>query len=374
MTGGPAPGEPLRAYPGIVLAVDRDGRIAWSNQRLDALLEVDLPGQEFVSILHPSSVEKGRRLLEGSGSEAPWELLLTGPDAPRMTTFIAGRDSTHLWLFEDPFAAGRDARFERLTGIHSDLVTAQRQLARERAEVERALDREEQAVAAARAALESRDAVLRVVAHDLRNPVATIATVASMLSTMELTNEQRRRQLEIVRDVSDQMDRLVQDLLDVARTEAGALHLTTRAVPPGELIESTVDLFADRARQEGVALEVAVAPDLPPVAADRDRVLRVLANLVGNALKFGRRGGRVEIRARASAEAVRFAVVDDGPGIEPRHQTRLFTPFWQGEDAREGAGLGLAISHSIVELHGGELWVESAVGEGASFFFTLPVA
>lgn len=375
MTSPPEAEASLLVYPGAVVAVSAQGRIVRSNGQLDERLGRSLEGLDLSELMDPSSREKARSLLDGRGSaDAPWELLLAGAAGPELVTFVAARSPRHVWLFEDPFASGREALYERLGDINSELVTSQRELARERAEAARALDREAEALTAAQAAVDSRDAVLRVVAHDLRNPLATVAVVAEMLLTMEFTEEQRRKQYEIVRRVARQMDRLVDDLLDVARAEAGAMELTIAPVPPSDLVRSALDLFRDRARRDRVTLEQEVPSDLPPVRADQDRVVRVLSNLVGNALKFGGDGGRVCVAAQPSGDYVRFAVDDDGPGIGPSDLNRLFTPFWQRDPARDGAGLGLAICRSIVELHGGEIWAESHPGDGARFYFTLPVA
>jgi signal transduction histidine kinase len=171
-----------------------------------------------------------------------------------------------------------------------------------------------------------------------------------------------------------QMNRLITDLLEVVRLESGRLGLELRDTPARDILLQAKEQCDPAAAQSGVALEVrAVEYDLW-VRADTDRVLQVLGNLAGNALKFAGRGGRVTLGALGAGPQTLFSVADTGPGIAPEEAGHLFDRFWQARTDRRGVGLGLTIARGIVEAHCGRIWVESRLGEGATFYFTLPAA
>jgi signal transduction histidine kinase len=175
---------------------------------------------------------------------------------------------------------------------------------------------------------------------------------------------------------------IIRDLLDAARLEEGGLALYPEAVPAGALLDTLGELHSAQAADAGVALDVGVAtlpPGLPRVWADADRVVQALGNLVANAIKFTPAGGRVVIDAvpadLAGTPAVALRVRDTGRGIPEAHLPHLFDRFWQARETRRGgAGLGLAIARGIVVQHGGEVTVDSAVGQGTTFTVTLPAA
>jgi signal transduction histidine kinase len=169
------------------------------------------------------------------------------------------------------------------------------------------------------------------------------------------------------------MNRLIEDLLDVARMEAGTLSLSPTPQPTESLLREAVEAAQPLAGEVHLLLEEPGA--LPPVLADRDRLLQVFSNLLGNALKFTPRGGQVRVGARAQDEHVRFYVRDTGPGLNEDALAHIFDRFWQlDRKDRRGAGLGLSIVKGLVEAHGGRLRVESEPGHGSTFSFTVPVA
>jgi PAS domain S-box-containing protein len=229
---------------------------------------------------------------------------------------------------------------------------------------------------AAQQAVQARDDVLSIVSHDLRNPLSAIAMCANTLlegNAGELPATASEL-AQTIRQSSDWMNRLIQDLLDVSSIEAGRLALERRVVDPIRLaVEATV-MLEPLAQERAVALREELPDELPRVDADPERVIQVLSNLVGNALKFTPTGGEVVVRAAAENGAVRFTVADSGIGIPADHLPHIFDRFWQARKgaARAGAGLGLAISKGIVEAHGGRLDVESTEGAGTTFSFTLP--
>jgi signal transduction histidine kinase len=242
---------------------------------------------------------------------------------------------------------------------------------------------------ALRQAVAAREQVLAVVSHDLRNLLSPIQAGAALMAETVPLEAGARRQIERISRSAEQMERLIQDLLDVSRAEAGHLALQVERLEAGALLEEVVEAHRALAAQRGLRLEARVAPGLPPVAGDRGRVLQVFGNLVGNAVKFTPAGGSVLLTADASgapafeqapaveALEVLFGVADTGPGIPEADRGRLFEAFWQSpshaREGRGGTGLGLSITKRLVEGHGGRLWVESDPGRGSVFWFSLPV-
>jgi PAS domain S-box-containing protein len=223
-------------------------------------------------------------------------------------------------------------------------------------------------------ATRARDDVLAVVAHDLRNPLNTVTMAISlMLETTPVERTQERRQQEIVRRAADRMNRMIQDLLDVKRMESGHLTIDAKAESPDILVNDAIEMLRPLASGRSIAMETSVADDLPAVLADAARIQQVLSNLVGNAVKFTPREGRITVAADRHDTEVRFAVIDTGPGIPPEQVPHIFGRFWQARSSdQRGIGLGLAIAKGIVEAHNGRIWVESQVGLGSTFYFTLP--
>jgi PAS domain S-box-containing protein len=226
---------------------------------------------------------------------------------------------------------------------------------------------------AAQRAVASRDDVLGIVAHDLRNPLNTIGLQAAVLH--RYGGEATRQPAEAIRRALRRMNRLIEDLLDVTRLEAGSLTLERSRVSAVQVLADTVDAQTTLAESAGLDLRLAAPRSLPDVWADRDRLLQVFENLLGNAFKFSARGGQVTVGATPREHDVLFSVADTGAGIAPEEQPHVFDRFWQARKARHrGAGLGLPIVKGLVEAHGGRIWLESAPGRGTTFYFTIPSA
>jgi PAS domain S-box-containing protein len=225
-------------------------------------------------------------------------------------------------------------------------------------------------------ATRARDDILAVVAHDLRNPLNTVSmAIGLMLETTPVERIQERRQQEIVRRAADRMNRMIQDLLDVKRMESGHLTIDVKPEAVDALVNDTLEMLRPIATGSSIIMEARIADDLPQVLADSARMQQVLSNLVGNAVKFTSRQGRIIVSAERFEGEVRFAVIDTGAGIPPEQVPHIFGRFWQAKSSdRRGIGLGLAIAKGIVEAHGGRIWVESQVGLGSTFYFTLPNA
>ena len=230
--------------------------------------------------------------------------------------------------------------------------------------------------AASESAIRARDEVLRIVSHDLRNPVSNIQMTAKMLTRGSLSEDERGKLLEIINRSAERMNRLIEDLIAVGRVREGqAIPLKVQPEHPGDVISEACRLFAAQARAKSIYLECDRPHMVPTVRADRHRLLQVFSNLLENAIKFTPEGGRITVSCQPHDDKVRFAVSDTGRGIEHQDLTKIFDLFWQARPtAHLGSGFGLAIAKAIVEQHGGNIWAESTPGLGTTFFFTLPQA
>ena len=225
-------------------------------------------------------------------------------------------------------------------------------------------------------AVRAREEVLAIVSHDLRNPLHTVMLASSLLQTSEKIAAEDREQLEIIDISAKRMQRLIEDLLDVTRLEGGKqLPIEPAPLDVESLFGETYELFKSQAATTTITLQYHVGEGAGPVYADRHRVLQVLSNLIGNAMKFTPPGGIITYRAEPHGTTVQITVADNGPGIPNENLGDIFNPYWQAKrTARLGAGLGLPIAKGIVESHGGRIWVESEPGAGTRFHFTLPMA
>jgi len=228
---------------------------------------------------------------------------------------------------------------------------------------------------AKRTAIRARDDVLGVVAHDLRNPLGVILLEATMLGKLRSPSEERlKRFAENIDRSARRMGRIIDDLLDVVHIESGHLSMDRNHHSPSRIIADAVETQKSLASRTSLELRSDVAPNLPELYVDRDRILQVLENLLGNAIKFSQAGQTIVVGAKQAESDVLVWVQDQGVGIAPDALPRVFDRFWRG-DVRNGGGtgLGLAIVKGIVESHGGRVWVESTLGAGSTFYFTIPV-
>lgn len=233
--------------------------------------------------------------------------------------------------------------------------------------IERLLERE-----ALQRSLQARDEVLGIVAHDLRNPLNVIAAASSSLH-QRLPDLLSRRPVERIMRAAQRAEHLIRDLLDISAIEAGQFSIEKQRLDTTAIILQAIESQQGLAASSSVILASDLSPDLPWIEADEERMLEVLENLLGNAVKFTMAGGTVTVGAAPRDGELLIWVKDNGPGIAKDFLPRLFDRFWQATRAdRRGTGLGLTICRAIVEAHGGKIWAESELGEGTTFFFTMP--
>jgi PAS domain S-box-containing protein len=339
-----------------VLGFDLAGRCTMLNAtgaRLLKISEADALGRTVHDLLHGAAPEAERH----SRHDCPiFEAIRSGArEREREEVFWRGDGSSFLgkWQFR-PLKDGKVVPGGVLT--LTDMTEIR------------------QAEEALKQAVHDRDQVVAVVSHDLRNPLGTILAASELLVEVELPESKRDDQLRIIRRASRRMSRLLEDLLDVSRIEAGGLTVDPEPIDLEPLLREAVELHLPLVEESGVELGSELEANLPLVLADHERILQVLSNLIGNAFKHTKRDGRVTVTARRDGDVVVLSVIDTGEGIAAQDLERLFDRFWQARmRGRSGAGLGLAIVKGIVEAHRGRVWVESVPEEGSAFHFTLPV-
>ena len=218
------------------------------------------------------------------------------------------------------------------------------------------------------------------VSHELRTPMTSIKGYADLLlmgAVGDLVGQQEHF-VTIIRNNADRLTALVNDLLDISRIETGRVELNLRAVSMPEVVASVMTTLEGRARERELELRMDVPEDLPAVWGDSDRITQVLTNLVGNAIQYTPPGGSITTSAHVNQRMLEISVADTGIGISEENLEKIFDRFFRADDPfvqeTSGTGLGLAITTSLVHMHGGEIWVDSEVGEGSTFSFSLPLA
>ncbi len=346
----------LEATDEAVLGLDLDRmviRLNATGARLLGLTEEDARGRPFQDVLHAglSSGEARANRPESRAIRRAMEAgeavrSLDGQVHPRGGEPVAVR-----WSLR-PLVDGREVRGAVVT------VSDMREVRR--------------AEMALRRAVQAREETLAVVGHDLRSPLASIAAGAELLLDVPLPPAKQRRQLTLIRSAADRMNRLIQDLMDIARMDSGGFQVMARRGELASALDMALAHSETQAKQAGVTLTRAWPPSLPSVWLDEDRIVQVVDNLVTNALRHTPGGGEVEVGAAVQDGGVEVWVRDSGSGIAEEALEHLWDPFWRPEGSSdEGAGLGLTIVRGIVEAHGGTVSVESVPGKGSRFSFTL---
>jgi len=228
-------------------------------------------------------------------------------------------------------------------------------------------------------AVHARDNALGMVAHDLRNPLSLVAMLSGGLLRRGDIDEAPAglsNSLRLIHCAALEMDRLIQDLLDITHVEAGRMTVDQRAVTTVALLDGALATMRPLVENAGIRFVVDVPATLPMVRTDQKRICQALSNLIGNAIRFTPRDGAITVTAIEENAMIKVSVSDTGTGISHEHLPHIFDRFRQGSQSatRSRSGLGLPIVRGIVQAHGGQLGVKSEVGAGSTFFFTLPLA
>jgi signal transduction histidine kinase len=342
-----------------------EDRLHASNSRLRSIIA----GAPIVLLgLDPDGMFTVVEGIGGSGLGATPELLIGrsiyeayAHVTPFIDAFQRARDGAEiitrvevgLLTFEVHFSATRDdqGRVQRITGVATDIS--------ERTRIER-----------------MKNEFVSVVSHELRTPLTSIRGSLGLLEggVVGALPEQAQQLVTIARNNADRLIRLINDILDLDKLEAGRLEFRAEPVKAASLLRDCAEALTGMARDAGVDVEIEAEP--LEVTGDRERLLQVLVNFASNALKFSPDGGVVTLAARRDDDRARFEVRDQGPGIPLEQRERLFKKFEQLQSPlvrkSGGSGLGLAISKAIVDAHGGRIGVQSEAGSGSTFFFTMP--
>lgn len=330
----------------LITVLNENGLILYNSPSITRILgyEADeLLGSSTTSLLHPADeakvTETFRALRKEPASLRSFEFRICHKDRSWRTFESIGQN-----LLEDTAVSG--------VVLNSRDIT-------ERKEVERL-----------------KDDLVSTVSHELRTPLTSLRGFAELLLTREFSREKQRHFLEVILNEGTRLTNLINDFLDIQRIESGKQTYHFGAVDLAPLLQNALIVFNPEETHHHLHLEI--ADNVPQVYADADRLHQVLANLLSNAMKFSPQGGRIAIRARPMENSVVVEVADPGVGIPPDMIPRLFQKFYR-VDNREtrsigGTGLGLALVKDIITAHGGQVWVESQLNEGSSFFFSLPIA
>jgi PAS domain S-box-containing protein len=226
---------------------------------------------------------------------------------------------------------------------------------------------------ALRVAIHMREEFLAIVSHDLRNPLNSVLLGSEVLLGAPTLDAASVGTVELIHSAARRMGRMLSDLLDLSSMDAGHLSMECKPERVGALLATAIAAATPGAAARGIRLETLLEDAELMAYCDHDRILQVLMNLVGNAIKFSTHGGQVRIEARRHLDDIEIAVRDSGSGIAKSQLDHIFDPYWQAtKTAKQGTGLGLSIARGIVEFHRGRIWADSVVDRGSCFYFTLP--
>ena len=377
---GPAHGvlgdQLLQAISDGIVATDTDGRIVFANPAAAALCEVpapaDLVGRSIADVVAGFDIadEAGAPL---ALDDLPGFQALAGRATERLLRYRrAGTTEDMRWaLVKATPACGPDGAVQYAVQIVRDVTERERERHRQGADNARLVEE-------AQEALRSREDLLAIVSHDLRNPLGVVLTSSTLLLRSALPpdkGERARRQVEAIQRAGNRMNRLIRDLLDFASIEGGRLSLSRRPLDVAALVLEVVEALRPLAEPKSQSLIGDQAAPGLAVDGDHDRLVQVFTHIIGNSFKFGAEGAQVRITVTTTGAEVCFTIVDDGPGMPPDELANLFDRSWQADrKSRDGIGLGLSIVKGIVEAHGGRVWAESVLGEGTRVSFTVPLA
>lgn len=317
-----------------------------------------------------------------------WDMILSDYNLPGFSPLMALKTIKELKL-QIPLivisgAVGEELAAEVMREGADDLVLKSNlprlEFSIQRSLREQQIRNSEQALrVAAERAIRDREEMLAVVTHDLKNPLGAISLNLELMKRLLEPQPLSDREIKISTQVDRitrsvyRMANLIKDVLDLEKIEAGRFIVEPSAQRADELISDVIDVFEPLAQQKSVLLSTKFSTDIRSLHFDYERVFQVVSNLVSNAIKFSNENGLVQLLIRQDENFLTFSVVDQGPGIAAEDLPFVFDRFWQSKQSqKQGTGLGLAIAQGIVTAHRGKIWVESELGQGSTFHFTLP--
>jgi hypothetical protein len=368
-----------------VFMLDPDGRILSWNEGAKIIKGYTAPevlGRSFEIFYPAEAVADGFPKMElkeaarvGRFEDEGWRIRKDGSRfwANVVITALRGPEGTLLGFAK----VTRDLTARRVAEEQARQLAAEQaahaEAAAQNEELQRLNEQLETALKVAERSTRLRDEVLAVVAHDLRNPVHTVLGAAGVVEVIP-PGEAHTRHMQMIQRAARRMERLISDLLDVASIESGTLSLRSAPIDLTAIVTEVLEPIASQARERKVNVQREIDSGIPTVMGDHDRLMQVLSNLLGNAIKFTPEGGRVRLRVARSGDEVLVSVADNGIGISRSDLPHVFERFWRSQDSKEkGAGLGLSIAYGIIEAHGGRIWAESELGVGTKMTFALPV-
>lgn len=327
--------------------------------------------EEAAAAVVSRAQERAEDLVERARSVADEHLQDAGASSQQLAVVeMERRDEDQARRMERSVA---EEELESERAAHAEALSALLALERDQTDQDLTAER-----ARADQAIRSRDEFLAMASHDIRNLLGGIALSAAALRDTpagEAGKAALLRQSQRIQRFTARMSLLVDDLLDVVSIEAGRLSVVPRHQDATTLVRETLETFRPTAASKNILLHADVKPGSLLGRFDRERVLQVLSNIVGNAIKFSPQGAKVQIVVEAVDPDIRFAIADSGGGIAPDKLELIFDRFWQSPQRDRGSlGLGLYIARCIVEAHGGRIWAESQPAQGSTFYFTLPAA
>jgi signal transduction histidine kinase len=384
---------------GETYAFDRNGRLLTESRFDDELRRAGILSSDKVSILNIETRDPGGNTVEGYHSNTPQQ---KEPLTRMAQSAVAGHAGVDVhgyrdyrgvpvigaWLWDNQLKIGltteRDLReaftpYRHFRNLLLSVLLVTLGVSTVLLLILRHRDHLLASNESYRQATNARDDMMAIVAHDLKNPLSTML-LRSHIMLLQLAEyggpENIKSNLESQQRTARQMTQLVGDLTAVAKIHAGRFDLERQEWTLQEAIEPAIERMQLLSQEKGVEFAAHVPPGIGilRLSVDQPRITQVLDNLLGNSLKFTPPGGKVTVEVGLWKNEVQFSVADTGPGIPDQALQRIFEPYWQVQKTRQGMGLGLFIAKTIIESHGGRIWVESSPGRGTTFYFTLPRA
>jgi len=353
----------LQSSPDIIYTIDRDLRISYINRVLPGYYPEQVIGSDVINWVPP---EERNTLAESL------KRVFTKAETITFDLLGYGAESSIAWYAVLVAPIERDGRIVAALLIARDITERKRS----EEKLQQAYEQERQLREQLELEAKRRVEFLRAMAHELKTPVTSMMA-SSELMTLELPEGPFLSLSKNINRSAEKLNKRIDELLDLARGEMAAIKLYCQPTDPLRLLSQVFDEIYPLLVEQGHTLAAQLPPSLPMIWADEDRLEQVLVNLISNANKYMYEPGKITIRARVEDENLMIGVHDTGPGIAREEHERMFDPYYRLIDDREhrhGLGLGLALSKTLVELHGGKIWVESEIGKGSTFSFSVPLA